>query len=131
MLLVNLFQVSKGALFGQMYPIYYNEHANPILYIPKDMNYPVYRADQRQPYINYMPVLKGPRKTPVWHEPIIQVYSPQNGPPGSAVAECNYRAEGDMIRSGGLGVPNVRRQEACLDPLRWTERKARNPEKFF
>jgi hypothetical protein len=114
-----------------MFPIYYNEHVNPILYIPKHMNYPVDRADRRTPYVNYLPILKGPRKSPNLREPIIQIYSPQNGSPGSAVAECNYRAEGDLIRSSGLGVPNVRRQAACLNKLRWTERKARDPEMFF
>lgn len=102
----------------------------PVFYLANDMRYPVQRADQRQPYVNYMPVQRVSKK---WSTkgPCIEVYSPQNGTPESAIRECLYRAKGDYERSGGLGVPMVKRQEACLNPLRWTERKGRNSENFF
>jgi len=104
----------------------------PVIYMvpPGHMRYPVDQADQRLPYVNYLPIIK--ERYP-WSEkgPVTQVYSPQNGTPESAIRECLIRAEGDFRRSGGMGVPMVRRQEACLNPLRWSERKARNSENFF
>ena len=108
-----------------------NWDLRPAIYFPAQYaNYPVDRADQRLPYVNYMPVH---RISKLWAKggPCIEVYSPQNGTPESAIGECFLRAEGNWERSSGMGMPMIRRQEACMNSLRWSERKARDPEKFF
>lgn len=99
-------------------------------YYPVNPNYPVQRADQRLPYVNYLPVLKVNKVTSL-RGPLITVYSPQTGRPDSAVYECAYQAK-DRRRTGEyIGTPWLRREESCVNPLNWTERKGRKAEDFF
>lgn len=100
------------------------------IHYPINNNYPVQRADQRQPYVNYLPVFRVNKITSL-RGPLTEVYSPQAGRPDSAVYECEYQSEGRLSEAKGMGVPWIRRDQACLNPLNWTEKKGRNSENFF
>lgn len=101
-----------------------------VVYYPVNNNYPVQNADQRQPYVNYLPITRVNKITSL-RGPLTQVYSPQAGRPDSAVYECKYQSQGRLSEADGMGTPWVRRDQACLNPLNWTEKKGRNSELFF
>lgn len=102
----------------------------PIVYFPLGQNYPVDQADQRQPYVNYLPITRYSPVTSV-RGPLTRVYSPHAGTPASAIAECLLQ-EGDRRQRGqDLGIPWHSRDRACMNHLNWTEKKGRNSEDYF
>jgi hypothetical protein len=112
----------------QLYFLKEHKMSSVINYHPLNKNYPVQRADQQLSYVNYLVVSVPNNSIYDIKNPTIRLYNPSNGTPTSAIAECKLRSN---FEKGSLGYPVISRETACVEPLRWTERRSRDLDKIF